>query len=231
MEQDPGTPIRVLVVDDHRMFAQAMAKVLGEEPDIEVVGTAGSAAEACDIARLHQPDVVLMDFELSDSDGATATRSIRRERPETAVVMLTSFANETVLVAAVEAGCSGFVTKHRAMEEVAVAVRTAYEGEALISPSMLARLLPRLHRNYRGVGADLTPREIEILGHLVDGLTNAEIAQRLVIALHTVRNHVQNILTKLHAHSKLEAVSRAVREGIVRYPDERMPDSPQMGRS
>ncbi|MBI4730452.1 MAG: response regulator transcription factor [Acidobacteria bacterium] len=210
--------VRVMVVDDHQMFAQGLMKVLGEEPDFEVVGVASGVEEARRLARLHHPDVILMDFDLPDGDGAKATELIRAERPETRVVMLTSFTDEAVLVAAIEAGCSGYVTKHKAVEEVARAVRAADAGEALISPSMLARLLPKLRRSYRGLGSDLTPREIELLRLLAEGLANRAIAERLLISLHTVRNHVQNILTKLQAHSKLEAVAVAVREGVIRFP-------------
>lgn len=218
MKSEADRRIAVLVVDDHRMFAQAVGKVLEEEDDIRVVGIAGSVAEAVESARRCRPDVVLMDFELPDGDGATATKQIKDDRPETCLVMLTSFNSETVLVSSVEAGCSGFISKHRAMEEVVEGVRAAYRGEAMISPVMLARLLPRLRRTYRGVGTDLTAREVEVLRMLAEGLPNPEIAEKLAISLHTVRNHVQNILTKMQAHSKLEAVSIAVREGIIRYP-------------
>lgn len=209
--------IKVLVVDDHQMFAQGIVKALEGEPGFEVVGIAGSVEEARSAARMRRPDVVLMDFELPDGDGAKATELIKTDRPETRVVMLTSYTDESVLVAAIEAGCSGYVTKHKAVEEVVAAVRAAFAGEALISPSMLARLLPKLRRSYRGLGSDLTPRELEVLRFLAEGLSNQTIAERLVISLHTVRNHVQNILTKLQAHSKLEAVAIAAREGIIRH--------------
>lgn len=213
-------PIKVLVVDDHQMFTEGLVKVLGETSDIQVVGTAGSVEGSLTAARQHEPDVVLMDFELSDGDGAKATQLIKEDLPNTKVVMLTSFTDESVLVAAIEAGCSGFVTKHKAVEEVSAAVRAAYEGEALISPSMLARLLPKLRRSSRGLGADLTPRELEVLRLLAEGMSNSAIAEKLVISLHTVRNHVQSIIMKMQAHSKLEAVTVAVREGIIQYPQQ-----------
>jgi DNA-binding NarL/FixJ family response regulator len=213
-----GEPIKVLVVDDHQMFTEGLVRVLAEASDIQVVATAGSVVGSRDAARLHEPDVVLMDFELSDGDGAKATQLIKEDLPNTKVVMLTSFTDESVLVAAIEAGCSGFVTKHKAVEEVVAAVRAAYEGEALISPSMLARLLPKLRRSSRGIGSDLTPRELEVLRLLAEGLSNGAIAEKLVISLHTVRNHVQSIIMKMQAHSKLEAVTVAVREGIIQYP-------------
>lgn len=212
--------IKVLLVDDHKMFIEGLIRVLGEEPDIAVVGTAGSMESARAAARQHSPDVVLMDYELPDGDGSQAARFIKEEQPQTKVVMLTSFNDEAVLVSAIEAGCSGFVTKHKAVEEVAAAVRAAHEGEALISPSMLARLLPKLRRSSRGLGSDLTPRELEVLKLLAEGLSNSAIAERLVISLHTVRNHVQSIIMKMQAHSKLEAVTIAVREGIIQFPQQ-----------
>ena len=209
-------PIKILVVDDHAMLAQALSSVLGQEPDLSVVAVAGTMADGCAAARMHVPDVVLMDYELPDGDGAQATELIRRDVPSAHVVMVTSFTDEAVLVRAIEAGCSGFITKHRAVEEVTRAVRAAMAGEALISPSMLARLLPKLGKTSRGLGSDLTLREREVLQLLAEGLSNDAIASKLVLALHTVRNYVQNVIEKLGAHSKLEAVAIAAREGIVR---------------
>ena len=210
--------ITVLVTDDHAMFAQGVVRSLQEEDDIVVVGTAGSVEESVAAARMHAPDVVLMDYELPDGTGVDAAERIKAELPETKVVMVTSYTDEGVLVRAIEAGCSGYVTKHKVIEEVVSAVRAAAAGEALISPAMLARLLPKLRPTKRGVGADLTSREIEVLSLLAEGLANQAIADKLVISVHTVRHHVQNIITKLQAHSKLEAVARAAREGIIRYP-------------
>ena len=199
------------------MFAQGLQAILSADPAIEVVATAGTVEAGCAAVRMHEPDVVLMDYELPDGDGAVATERIKAEVPATQVVMVTSFDDETVLVRAIEAGCSGFITKHKAIQEVSSAVRAAHAGEALISPSMLARLLPRLRQNPRGLGADLTPREVEVLKLLADGVSNQQIAEKLVLSMHTVRNHVQNVITKLGAHSKLEAVATAVREGIIRH--------------
>jgi len=212
-----NAPIRVVVIDDHEMFAQGLQAILSADPAIEVVATAGTVEAGCAAVRMHEPDVVLMDYELPDGDGAVATERIKAEVPATQVVMVTSFDDETVLVRAIEAGCSGFITKHKAIQEVSSAVRAAHAGEALISPSMLARLLPRLRQNPRGLGADLTPREVEVLKLLADGVSNQQIAEKLVLSMHTVRNHVQNVITKLGAHSKLEAVATAVREGIIRH--------------
>jgi len=123
-----------------------------------------------------------------------------------------------VLLGAIDAGCSGFLTKDRAAGEVARAVRAAASGEALISPAQLARLLPRLSSKKTEVGTDLTRRELELLTHLARGSSNKAIAADLHLSLNTVRNYVQSVLTKLDAHSKLEAVATAVREGIIDYP-------------
>jgi DNA-binding NarL/FixJ family response regulator len=199
------------------MFAQGLTAVLGADPSIEVVATAGTVEAGMAAVRLHVPDVVLMDYELPDGDGASATERIKAEVPEAQIVMVTSFDDEGILVRAIEAGASGFITKHKAIQEVAAAVRAAHAGEALISPSMLARLLPKLRQNPRGVGADLTAREVEVLKLLAAGVSNQQIAEELVLSLHTVRNHVQNVITKLGAHSKLEAVATAVREGLIRH--------------
>jgi DNA-binding NarL/FixJ family response regulator len=210
--------IKVMVVDDHRMIQQALTRAVDDQTDMRVVATASSVEEAVATARLHAPDVVLMDYELPDGNGVEAATRIRSERPETKVVMVTSYTDDTVLVSAIEAGCSGYVTKHKAVEEVVNAVRAAHGGEALISPSMLARLLPKLRPNKRGIGTDLTERELEVLKMLAEGKSNQGIADTLVISVHTVRHHVQNVITKLNAHSKLEAVAAAAREGIIRYP-------------
>lgn len=212
---DRNGRIKVLVVDDHHMVAEVLTSALGEEEDLEVVGMAHSVSEALAAAEAKQPDVVLMDYRLPDGDGASATQQIRDRRPETRVVILTAFADEGSLVAALEAGCSGFITKDRAFKEVVSAVRAAHEGEALISQELLARLLPKIQRRSRGLGSNLTARELEILGMLADGVSNASIAEGLTLSLNTVRNHVQNIITKLGAHSKLEAVANAAKEGIL----------------
>lgn len=211
----PGERIRVLICDDHRVVAEGLAMVLGAQPDMDVVGVAGGVAEVCEMEAALRPDVVLMDYALPDGDGVAATATIKAARPDVRVVMLTSFLDVDVLVAAIEAGCSGFVTKHKAAEELTTAVRLAVEGEALVSPDMLARLLPRLRPSYHGVGADLTPREREVLDLLAQGESKEAIARRLFLSANTVRNHIQNILGKLGAHSRLEAVATARREGLI----------------
>jgi DNA-binding NarL/FixJ family response regulator len=210
--------IGVLLVDDHRMFAESLARLLTDEGDIDVLGVATSGAAALSMAATLHPRVVLVDHQIPDQDGVSIASELKHRDPETMVVMLTGSTDDRVLLAAIDAGCSGFLTKDRAAAEVAESVRVAAAGEALISPALLARLLPKLNRTRRTLGSDLTQREIEILNLLIDGTPNKAIAGQLHLSLNTVRNYVQSILTKLGAHSKLEAVSTAVREGLVNYP-------------
>lgn len=200
------------------MVAEALAEALERREGIEVLGLAGTAAEARDAAGREEPDVVLMDYMLPDEDGVRTTARIKEDRPQTKVVMLTSQDDDSVLSAAIEAGCSGFLPKDSPIEEVVSAVRAAHVGESVISPALLGRLLKRLHRNPRPAGHTLTPREVEVLSLLAEGASNPVIAERLFISPHTVRNHVQNVITKMGAHSKLEAVAAAVRGGIVDAP-------------
>lgn len=207
--------IRVVVCDDHHLVAQGLTMLLSAQPDIEVVGVAGTVAEVRELTMSRRPQVVLMDYGLPDGNGVAATAAIKSSQPDVKVVMLTSFVDEGVLVAAIEAGCSGYVTKHKGAEELATAVRLAADGEALVSPDMLARLLPRLRRSHHGLGWDLTQREREVLEQLAEGNSKEAIARHLVLSPNTVRNHIQNILTKLGAHSRLEAVVTAAREGLI----------------
>jgi DNA-binding NarL/FixJ family response regulator len=210
--------VSVLIVDDHLMFAESLARLLSDEAGIQVLGIAVSGSQAIALADRLQPQVVLVDYQLPEQDGVEITAQLKQRSPQTMVVMLTGSADDRVLLAAIEAGCSGFLTKDRAAVEVAAAVRAVAAGEALISPAMLARLLPKLNRTHRVAGSDLTDREREVLVLLSRGLTNKVIASELFLSVNTIRNYVQSILTKLGTHSKLEAVSMSVREGIIDYP-------------
>ena len=206
---------RVLVVDDHEVLASSLARVLDDEPDLMSVGVAGTLERARSMIVTTAPDVVLLDHRLPDGDGVAAISELRALRPSIKVVVLTASAADHVLVAAIEAGASGFVSKSRSLGELTAAVRAAATGEAVISPELLARLLPRLSPSGRPRHQELTEREREVLGLVADGLSNAIIAERLVVSVHTVRNHVANLSAKLGAHSKLEALSIAVREGLL----------------
>ena len=210
-----GSTIRLLVVDDHGVFATSVGRALSDEPDIEVVATASTAAEAREHV-LQGVDVVLCDYRLGDGDGATLAVELRERQPDVQVVMLTASEDDSVLLAAIDAGCCGFLTKSQPLEEVIAAVRAAAAGESVISPAMLARLLPRLGRNPVSTSADMTPRELEVLEVMSKGGSNQVIADELFVSRDTIRNHVASILRKLDAHSKLEAVAVAAQRGIIR---------------
>ena len=209
--------MRVLIVEDHRMVAEAFSEIIDQQDDMEVVGYAATVEEARRVAQTAAPDVVLMDFRLRDGDGVAATIAIKEDRPETQVVMVTSALSDAVLIPALEAGCLGFLTKDRPIGEVLAAVRSAAAGESTISPDMLVRLLPRLRPMRKGVAEELTPRELEVLQMLAEGHSTQTIANTLVLSSKTIRNHVQSILEKLGVHSKLEAVSTAARRGLIRF--------------
>lgn len=210
--------IRVIIVDDHLMFAQSLARLLDDESDITVVGLAASAATARRLVTDAPSDVALLDYHLPDVDGVALARDMLAARPSLAVIILTGTDDDQLMLAAIQAGCSGFLTKDRAASEVAAAVRTAAAGEALISAPTLARLLPLLGRSAEPPGANLTDRERDVLARMARGMTNKAIAEDMYLSVNTVRNYAQSVLSKLGAHSKLEAVSLAVRYGVITYP-------------
>jgi DNA-binding NarL/FixJ family response regulator len=210
--------IRVLIVDDHEMFVQSLDRVLRDEPDIEVVGWANSCAVAVELAETLRPGVAIVDYLLPDGDGITTAATVRTVSPGTRVLLLTGLSDNRLAASAIEAGCSGFLTKDKAVRELVSAVRLADAGDAYLSPDVLASVLRGLDRSHRGLGFDLSVREQEVLQLLAAGVSNKDIAARLNLSFHTIRNHVQNVIVKLGAHSKLEAVAIAAHEGLVDRP-------------
>ena len=214
--------IRVLLVDDHQLLTGSLAQILGREDDIEVVGTAGTVADARDAAR-ERVDVVLMDYRLPDGTGAEATRAIKARWPTARVVMLTALNDDETVLESIQAGADGYLTKDRAVDEVVGAVRAADAGETLLPRSVIMGIAQRVAAaRDRGVERrqiePLTARELEVLRALTEGLSTPEISERLFIAPNTLRTHVQNIMGKLHVHSKLEAVAFALRHRLVEPP-------------
>ncbi|HYH28126.1 MAG TPA: response regulator transcription factor [Actinomycetota bacterium] len=214
--------IRVLIAEDHRAFAEALQRVFDLEKGMEVVTIANDGQAAVDLAVENHPDVVLMDVEMPDLDGIAATKRIREASPETQVVILSAHQDDTLVARAVEAGAAGYVSKTRSVGEVADAIRAAAQGESLIDADEVARILAAL-RKRREEDADararadrLTPRQVEILQLMADGFSSDRIAERLGISRQTLRTHVQNILTRLRVHSKLEALAYAIRYAKVR---------------
>lgn len=206
---------RVVVIDDHDVLASGLAHVMAAEPDLECVGVANTLEEGRRLVSENAPAVLLLDQGMPDGDGVSSIPEMLTLQPELRIVVLTANATDAVLVRAIENGAAGFVAKNRSLKEVLSAVRAAASGEAVISSELLARLLPRLTGESRSRHEELTEREREVLVLLAEGLTNVAIAERLVVSVHTVRNHVANLSSKLGAHSKLEALSIAMRDGLL----------------
>lgn len=204
------SPVRVLFVDDHALVTQSFRRALEREDDIVVVATAAGAAAGHEAALAHRPDVILMDYLLPDGNGAAAAASILRDLPETKVILLTGSGPGNGMRAALSAGCVGYLEKTCGIDAVVSAVRAVANGAAILSYEDFGRLVGA-NRNER---CALTPREREILALVAEGLSNQAIAERLVVNVTTVRKHVQNTLTKLHAHSRLEAVAVGRRLGL-----------------
>jgi DNA-binding NarL/FixJ family response regulator len=205
--------IRVAIVDDHAMVAESLKRVLENDDDIKVVALAVNVAGAVEAARTCQPDVMVMDYGLPDGDGVSATIRIRDEWPRMKVLMLTGSSSSDVVAAALDAGCVGYVEKTNAAASLTAAVRSVHAGEAVLPPARLSRLLARADEGPESI---LTKREREILRRVERGASNQAIATDLTVSLSTVRTHVQSILKKLGAHSKLEAVSIARDRGVLR---------------
>ncbi len=214
-----GTPgvIATLVVDDHVMLAEGVASYLNQIEDIRVVGIAGSGQAALAALAAEPVDVVLLDYRLPDTAGDELATVIAREWPAAKVLMITANDDDDVVVRAIKAGCHGFVPKGRTAAELLSAIRAVHAGEAVFDPTVLARALTQVNRSRveHSRGDDLTPRERQILQLLADGLSTSKIAEKLVLSQATVRNHIQNVLAKLDTHSKLEAVTFAIRQGLV----------------
>jgi two-component system nitrate/nitrite response regulator NarL len=207
--------ITLLVADPQEMVAECLRLALDGAPDLSVKGVATTLETLEMLATTHSVDVLLVDQRLCESGVAASLRRVRLFSPESRVLMLTSGPNEAAAVDAFEAGCAGVVPKTLSLDELVAAVRGAASGELRLDSDMLARLVPRLSRSYREPGANLTLREREVLKLVAEGLSTSDMAARLVVTTNTVRNHVQAILTKLGAHSKLEAVVIATRGGLI----------------
>ncbi len=215
--------ITVLIVDDHALFRRGLQMVLEGEADIDVVAEASNGKEAVERAQNISPDVVLMDVRMPQRSGIEATREIKELLPSTKILMLTISDDEADLYEAVKAGASGYLLKEISIEEVASAIRAVYRGQSLISPSMASKLLNEFSTIMRRreepasdiQGPRLTPRELEVLKLVSQGLNNRDIGAELFISENTVKNHVRNILEKLHLHSRMEAVVYAVREKLL----------------
>ncbi len=218
--------LRVLLVDDQALFRRGLQLVLAEEEEIEVVAEAADGKEAVEKARQLAPDVVLMDVRMPVMSGTEAARHIRSDLPSTRILMLTASEDEADLYEAVKAGANGYLLKDVSVVEVPEAIRAVGRGQSLISPSMASKLLEEFGALARRAEAkdplpapSLTARELEILRLVAKAMSNREIGAALFISENTVKNHVRNILEKLHMHNRMEAVMYAMQERLIDVGD------------
>jgi NarL family two-component system response regulator LiaR len=213
---DTGTrPITVLIVDDHSVVREGLRSFLELHEDIHVVGEASSGTEAIELAGRLSPDIVLMDLVMPGVDGIEATRQICTRYPDTKVIALTSFLEDEQVFPALEAGVSGYLMKDLNPPDLARAIRTVHAGKSELHPDAARKLIDGFQGRVQSPSLrDLTPREIEVLQLIATGLSNREIAERLVISQKTVKVHVSNILGKLNLSDRIQAAIYAVKHGL-----------------
>jgi NarL family two-component system response regulator LiaR len=205
--------IRVMLVDDHAVVRSGLGAFLSVIPDLELVGEAENGDEAVVRCGLLQPDVILMDLIMPGTDGVAATRLIHEKYPRVHVIALTSFQEDALVQGALEAGATGYLMKNISARELANAIRSAHAGKMTLSPEA-AEALVHAHTQARESDG-LTDREQEVLKLMVDGLNNAQIAERLVVSLSTVKYHISNILMKLGVENRVAAVTTAIQKKLV----------------
>jgi DNA-binding NarL/FixJ family response regulator len=205
-------PIRILIVEDQRIVREGLIAVLEDEDEIEIVGEAPNGQEAITAFARLKPDVVLMDLQMPVLDGPEATRQIRELNPDARILVLTTYATDEFIFKALRAGAKGYILKDASVSELMAAIRAVHAGQTQLSPSVAARLVAGVSD---GGPEPLTPRELEVLTLMGQGRSNGEIAETLIIAPRTVKVHVQNILSKLGASNRTEAVSIAVRQQLI----------------
>lgn len=210
-----GQPIRVIIVDDHAMLRKGLRFFLTSFDDLELVGEANGGREAIQICEQLEPDVVLMDMIMADMDGAAATRIIRDRSPSIQVLALTSFQERDLIERALQAGAIGYLLKNVSAQELARAIREAHAGRSTLAPEATNVLVQAAQHKASPPDYGLTDREEEVLALLVQGLSNAEIAERLVISVATAKFHVRSILTKLEVTTRTEAVALAFQQNLV----------------
>jgi two-component system, NarL family, response regulator LiaR len=211
-----AAPIRVAIVDDHEMVRSGLALFLSAFSDLQLVGQAANGAEALQLCKEACPDVLLMDLLMPEMDGISATRAIRKAHPQVKIIALTSFSDHDLVQQALQSGAIGYLLKSASIDELSSAIRAAYRGRPTLAPEAFRALVSS--PNVPAPGNDLTGREREILELLVAGLSNGEIAARLILSRSTVKTHVSNVLSKLNVSNRAAAVALALQHRLVRPP-------------
>ena len=227
-----GEVTRILVVDDHALFSVGIANILGREPDFEVVGEADDSRSAVDRAIETSPNVILMDLSLPAPGGIETTQRIKRELPSTAIIVLAVSEDEDALFDAIKAGAAAFILKDVGPDDLVTIIRRVVSGEYLINDKVFAKpsVASRVLKEFRELAvygqeaapifAPLSPREVEILDNIAQGMTNKQVAYALSISEQTVKNHMSSILRKLSVNDRTQAVVYAMRQGWIRMPDD-----------
>jgi NarL family two-component system response regulator LiaR len=208
------TPIRVMIVDDHDMVRRGLRAFLMAQQDLQLVGEASNGKQALLVCDQAQPDVILMDLVMPEMGGADATRQIRARYPEVQIIALTSFEDKELVQDALRAGAISYLLKNVSADELADAIRAAHAGRSTLAPEAAQALIETAARP-KGLGDDLTPREREVLVLIVEGLTNPQIAERLVVSRSTAKAHVSNILSKLGASNRAEAITLTLQHRLL----------------
>jgi DNA-binding NarL/FixJ family response regulator len=207
--------IRVLVADDHPIVRAGIVGLLSAAADIDVVGEAADGIDAVRLAAELEPDLVLMDLRMPALDGAEATARIIGARPTAKVLVLTTYETDEHILGAIEAGASGYLLKAAPEAEILAGVRSVVAGETVLAPSIAAKLVSRVRQDATSAAASLSPRELEVLRLVADGLSNPEIARRLFIGEATVKTHLLHVFEKLDVNDRTRAVTRAMELGLL----------------
>ena len=216
-------PIQILIADDHELVRKGLRAMMDTKPDIAVIGEAADGNEAVLQARALQPDVILLDLMMPHKDGLAVTCEIKQEDPEARILMLTSFADDDKVFAAIKSGALGYLLKDSSPQELLKAIRTVHRGEAFLAPTIALKLMRELHRpsDLPPAEAPLTPRELQVLKLVAQGLSYQEIADELTISQRTVGTHVSTILDKLHLANRTQAALYALQEGLANLHGDR----------
>jgi NarL family two-component system response regulator LiaR len=213
---ETSKPIRVLIADDHPVVRRGLISLLRTEPGLELVGEAQNGAEAVELTRSLQPDVILLDLVMPQMDGIEAIVQIKQENPDARILVITSFADDDKVFPAIKSGALGYLLKEAPPEMLVQAIRDVHRGESSLHPSIARKVISELHRpsDLPPTTEPLTERELDVLRLVARGLTNHDIAEELVISEGTVRFHVSNILGKLHLANRTQAALYALQEGL-----------------